>query len=102
MGCRLPIHVRTCGPTGALYCGNVLWLPHADDEDYSATDVLVHFEVGQTPMARKVAITILEDSILELAERFVVSLELTNQTTSGVKIGTPPTTTVEITDNDGE
>ena len=80
----------------------MLWLPLAGDEDYSTTDVLVHFAVGQTPMTRKVAIPILEDSILELAEQLVVSLEVTNQTTRGVKLGTLPTTTVQIADNDGE
>ena len=54
------------------------------------------------PMTRKVTIPILEDSILEVAERFIVSLEVTNRTTRAVKLGTPPTATVEITDNDGE
>ena len=53
-------------------------------------------------MTHNLTVPILEDNILELAERFAVSLEVTNQTTSGVKLGTPSTATVEITDNDGE
>ena len=74
----------------------------ADDEDFGTTDVLLQFDVRRTPMTHNVTVPILEDNILELAERFAVSLEVTNQTTSGVKLGTPSTATVEITDNDGE
>ena len=76
--------------------------PQTDGDDYSSIDVMVQFDVGPTPMTRKVTIPILEDSVLEKAERFLVSLEVTNRTTRGVKLGTPPTATVEIADNDGE
>lgn len=72
------------------------------DGDYNSTDVEVHFDVGKTPMTQKVTISILEDSIIELDERFLVSLEVINHTTKGVKLGTPHTATVEIADNDGE
>ena len=79
-----------------------LVLDASAEGDYNTTDVEVQFDVGRTPMTRKVTISILEDNIVELDERFLVSLEVTNHTTRGVKLGTPHTATVEIADNDGE
>lgn len=49
-----------------------------------------------------VSINITDDAVSEPVERFTAHLMLLPQTTRGIMLGTPSTTVVQISDNDGK
>ena len=83
-------------------CDNMFIFPTVDGEDFSVTDptqLNVFFEAGSmNGDSDCINITILEDSALEGDHSFTVSL---NPPALPVKLTTPTSSPVSITDNEG-
>ena len=69
--------------------------PYAGASDYQPTVEVLTFAAGET--AKTFTVNILQDSLMESAEKFRISLR---KATGGAVLGSPKTATVTITDDD--
>ena len=69
-----------------------------DGDDYFRQDLVLTFETTSTSM--DVVIPLINDDVMEGEETFTLCLVLLDGA-EGVRLGSPSTTTVNITDDDG-